>query len=110
LREWLMQLVALRGVDGTLGSQIGTFLAEAGLTNVVARSTLLPMGPQGGKIGQLVATDMFSAFRGLTQPLAQAGIATPDVIQQTIAAAHEEVYGGRYQCKWPIYIAYGMKE
>ncbi len=109
LRAWLMQLVALRGVDGTLGSRIGTFLTEVGLTNVVARNTLLPMGPQGGKIGQLVATDMFSAFRGLTQPLAQAGIAMPDVIQQTIADAHEEVYGGRYQCKWPIYIAYGAK-
>ncbi|HKD76351.1 MAG TPA: methyltransferase domain-containing protein [Ktedonobacterales bacterium] len=109
LREWLMQLVALRGVDGTLGSQIGSFLADAGLADVVARNTLLPMGPQGGKVGQLVATDMFSAFRGLTQPLEQSDIASPDVIQQTLAAAHEEVYGGHYQCKWPIFTAYGSK-
>jgi ubiquinone/menaquinone biosynthesis C-methylase UbiE len=108
LRIWMFQLVALRGVDGNLGRQVGSFLEQAGLTRVTATKAFLPMGPHGGKVGQLVGLDLSTALRGLAEPLANLNSAPRDQVQQTLAAADEEIYGDKYFCKWPIYIAYGQ--
>ncbi len=108
LRTWMMQLVALRGVDGTMGQRIGSFLREAGLAAVMENTTPLPMGPQGGKVGQLVGLDMLTALRGLAEPLANLNIAPRDVVERMLQAANHEIYDGTYDCKWPIYVAYGQ--
>jgi hypothetical protein len=84
-------------------------LRDAGLTSVSERSDALPMGPYGGKVGQIIGLDMFTAFRNATPAYVQALGIDRKTVQETIDQADADVYGSQYRAKLPIYIAFGQK-
>jgi ubiquinone/menaquinone biosynthesis C-methylase UbiE len=106
---WGQQLMGERGVDLSAGQQIGTFLREAGIPNVTTRDDALPMGPHGGRIGQIVGVDMFTAFRSAMKIFVSALGVEQATADATLAQADADVYGAEYHAQLPIYIAYGQK-
>jgi SAM-dependent methyltransferase len=109
MEGWSKQMMSARGVDLDAGSQIGTFLREAGIPTVTERRDGLPMGPYGGRVGQIVGVDMFTAFRTTAKIFVSLLGVEQHVADETLAQADADVYDGKYQAALPIYIAFGQK-
>src|SRR5512146_2838198 len=63
-----------RGVDFTLGHNIGQMLSAGGFTNVRQRQLNFPMGDWGGRIGRASATDCLAVGRALRAGVVAAGV------------------------------------
>lgn len=109
IEAWATQLLAARGIDITYGRHVATLLRDAGLTSISERSASLPMGPYGGKVGQIIGLDMFTAFRSATPAYVQALGIERNTVQDTIDQADADVYDNKYQAIFPIYIAFGQR-
>jgi ubiquinone/menaquinone biosynthesis C-methylase UbiE len=109
IEAWARQLLAQRGVDMELGQQVGTFLRGAGVESVTERNEELPMGPYGGRVGQIIGVDMFMAFRTMTQRYIQGLGLEEQEVQATIDQADADVYQEQAKCVFPVYIAFGQR-
>jgi len=109
ITEWWGQLLAKRGVDLALGQQVGAFLRGAGMESVTERSEDLPVGPHGGRIGQIVGVDLFTAYRTGVQLLVQGLGLEEQEVQATVAQADADVYQKQTKSVWPMYIAFGQR-
>lgn len=105
--EWVAAVLARRNLDIHLGVHLDTFLQQAGLQNVVAQNVQLPLGPHGGRVGQLVETDYFAAIQAMRAPVVTLGISSEANYEAVVRAAREEVRQGR--CIFPIYVVYGQR-
>ena len=107
LKQWMYELVARRGIDGSGGTRVDLYLREAGLTNIYSQKLQLPMGRQAGRLGAMMEADLFSlveAVRGVT--VAQ-GIASEQAYSETVEAAKKETGSGT--CVGVFYLAYGQR-
>jgi SAM-dependent methyltransferase len=109
IEAWARQLLAKRGIDMELGQQVGAFLRGAGVESVTERSRDLPMGPYGGRIGQIIGVDMFTAFRTMMRMYIQGLGLEEQEVQATIAQADADVYQGQAKSVFPVYIAFGQR-
>lgn len=107
LNLYVKDVLARRGLDIELGSQLTGFLEAAGLTNVTVREVGLPMGAPGGRVGTLAETDYFAAVTAMKAPVVALGMADAEHYDALIAHAHAEVAQG--QCVFPIYVAFGQR-
>jgi hypothetical protein len=107
--EWWRQVLARRGVDLALGQQVGEFLRGAGMESVTERSEKSPVGPHGGRIGQIMGVDLFSGFRSAVQLLVQGLGVEEQQVQATIAQADADIYQEQAKCYAPVYIAFGQR-
>ncbi len=95
------------GLDMTVGSRIGAYLQSAGLTNVQAQEMPVPLGVQGGRIGRLMALDLYEilkAGRGLS---VARGTATAEDYDRALQAWPQEV--DARQSTFSFYRAIGQK-
>ncbi len=106
---WFNQLLSARGIDPTYARNIGTLLEAAGTTNTSMREEVLPIGPHGGKVGQMLAMDMVSASQLAIPALAQGLRLDQREVEANTKATEEEFFGNTYQTEIPIYIAYGQR-
>jgi SAM-dependent methyltransferase len=106
---WWQQVLAQRGVDLALGQQVGASLRDAGLESVTERSEELPVGPHGGRIGQILGVDMFTIIRTAAQVFVQGLGVEGQQVQATLAQADADIYQGQAKAVMPIYIAFGKR-
>ncbi len=109
VEAWWRQIFSARGIDLSAASQIGAYLRMSGVVSVTERSGSLPMGPHGGRVGQMVGVDLLSAFQSGIPAISQGLELDQQVIRETIQQVDAEVYSGNYQVRIPIYIAFGQK-
>jgi len=109
LEAWGQQLVGSRGIELAQGRNVGQFLREAGATSVTERSGALPIGPYGGRVGQIMGMDIFTGYRLVAPALVQGLGLDRRLVNETIAQADADVYSGNYQAIMPIYIAFGQR-
>lgn len=109
LEAWGKQMMGGRGVDLDAGQQIGVFLRDAGIPDVTERHDGLPMGAHGGRVGQIVGVDMFTAFRTATKIYVSMLGVEQEQADATLAQADADVYGTEYHAQLPIHIAFGQK-
>lgn len=105
--SWVASVLARRGLDIHLGSQLRTILTQAGAHDVVMREISLPLGAYGGRIGTLVESDYFAAVNAMRAPVVSLGIASEADYERTAAAARAEVQQG--ECVFPVYVVYGQR-
>jgi len=105
--RWCVTLAAAHGVDLYVAERIDSFLRDAGLTGVVSRRLVLPLGPQGGRIGMMVAADDFAYIEGFRPAILREGIATAEAYAQAVDGAQAELRVGKSM--QPFYIAYGQR-
>jgi hypothetical protein len=79
------------------------------MESVTERNEELPVGPHGGRIGQILGVDIFTAFRTGVQLFVQGLGVEEQEAQATIAQADADVYQGQARCVWPMYIAFGQR-
>lgn len=109
INRWIAEVSGRRGIDVQIGTQIGAFLQQAGLTDVVFRDIYLPIGRYGGRAGQMTAADTFAMYEGLSSLITAQGITSPQEFDRALAAARMEVDIGSRQAVRPFYLAYGMR-
>lgn len=96
-----------RGIDLQIGLRLGDLLREAGLANVVVREVPFLLGPRGGHVGQMAATDMLTGINGLKGPAVAMGILDAETYDRAMDAWRDEMQV--YEQIWPFYIAYGQR-
>jgi ubiquinone/menaquinone biosynthesis C-methylase UbiE len=105
--SWVASVLARRGLDIHLGSQLSTILTQAGARDVVTREISLPLGAYGGRVGTLVESDYFAAVNAMRAPVVSLGIASETDYDRIAAAARAEVQQGK--CVFPVYVVYGQR-
>ena len=110
LFTWGAELVARRGVDTTLGTQIGSMLKQAsGIANVRATEIAVPFGAHGGRVGNMLATDLLTAVNGISGLIVSQGLATQEQFDETLAAARADAASPAFRCVAPFFIAFGQR-
>jgi SAM-dependent methyltransferase len=95
------------GLDMTVGSRIGAYLQSAGLVNVQAQEMPVPLGVQGGRIGRMMALDLYEilkAGRGLS---VARGLVSAEDYDRALQAWPQEV--DARQSTFSFYRAIGQK-
>ncbi len=108
LMEWGTQLTRLRGIDVHVGTQLGTFLRDAGLSHVTTQKFTIPVGEYGGRLGIMMATDVLAVVTALRGPVVAQGIATAAAYDQALSEVQGETRSGPWRGVWPVHIAYGQ--
>jgi SAM-dependent methyltransferase len=107
--SWAQTLAKMRAIDLTAGAQVGAFLRQVGLRDVQELALEIPIGPWGGRIGQLLMVDGLAGARALEVP----------VVQMAHLATKAEFDGAMDQMDHdfrtvpgitqPFYVAFGRK-
>ncbi len=106
---WAQTLARMRGIDMTAGDQIGQFLRQVGLRNVQEIPLEIPIGPWGGRVGNLMLADAVAGARALEAPVVDlAHLATREEFHRTVAGMEED-FRTLPNCTQPFYIAFGQK-
>ncbi len=63
--EWWDQCSQLRGIDTSAVAHLDTWLLDAKLRQVEQRMLYVPVGQWGGHLGQRVAVNMLTGWRGM---------------------------------------------
>lgn len=90
-------------------ANVADLMRASGLTHVASRVINLPVGKYGERLGTLMATDTFAAYKSLGGLVAAQGFMTQDEFDALFAQAQTEVDSPQYRCVAPVYIAYGQR-
>jgi SAM-dependent methyltransferase len=104
-----LQLAASRGLDttGVVFSSLDEYLRQAGLAAVTRRQISIPIGPWGGRVGTLMATDVRAGYARLGDVLqARLGI-TADECRDLLQRSHDECE--QLEMSWTFAVAHGQK-
>jgi SAM-dependent methyltransferase len=106
---WAQTLAKARGIDLTAGAQVGAFLRQVGLHDEQEIPLEVPLGPWGGRIGQLLMADGLAGARALETPVVQmAHLATKAEFDAALAEMEHD-FRTVYGLTQPFYIAFGRK-
>jgi SAM-dependent methyltransferase len=107
--SWAQTLAKMRAIDLTAGAQVGAFLRQVGLRDVQELALEIPIGPWGGRIGQLLMVDGLAGARALEVPVVQmAHLATKAEFDAAMAEMDHDfrTVPGITQ---PFFVAFGRK-
>jgi ubiquinone/menaquinone biosynthesis C-methylase UbiE len=102
-------MIARRGIDPQDGARVGEMLRQAGLAQVETRRVDIPLGSYGGRIGNLLATDLLSGIGAFGGLLVQTGVMTAEQFEQMHAALRAEFAAPENRAVGPFYIAFGRR-
>jgi SAM-dependent methyltransferase len=104
------QMSAALGLDTTsvVFDSLDDYLRQAGLTSVVRRQILVPIGRWGGQVGSLMVTDLRAGFTRVCEVLQARESLSAEEGGDMIRLAQEEWEHGRMS--WTFAIAFGQKD
>ncbi len=106
---WAQTLARMRGIDLTAGAHVGSFLRQAGLHDVQDIALEIPIGPWGGRIGQLLMVDGLAGARAMEAPVVQmAHLATKAEFDAALAHMDHD-FRTQHGITQPFYVAFGRK-
>lgn len=109
LLELLRRMTASAGLDPRrqVFDSLGRYLEEAGLEEVDWRDVALPVGPWGGEVGSLMATDLRAGWMRLCEAMQSRGLITEAEARERIQATAREAAERRIALHFAI--AFGRK-
>jgi hypothetical protein len=109
LMAWLTAAIAGKKVEFADGARVGDYLRATGLARVTVREFPIPCGEYGGRIGRMGAADWFSILGALRGPMVAMGIARPEQVDQTLAAARAALASPDVRAITTVYVAYAQR-
>jgi hypothetical protein len=108
INTWMAEGVKTRGVDVNMVQNLDELMREAGLINVTKQTIVAPIGPWGGKGGELFAED-FKLISSAIQPLVTGALNVPkEEIESNCTLMIEEFKS--YQSYLNIHVYLGQKQ
>jgi ubiquinone/menaquinone biosynthesis C-methylase UbiE len=105
---WTTQALKMRGVDLDMGQNLDELMREAGLINVTKQTFTAPIGPWGGRVGELFAEDLRLGHSSI-QPFITGVLNVPkEEVERNTALILEEFKS--YQPYSNIYVYLGQKQ
>jgi hypothetical protein len=104
---WTDQGLKMRGVDVNMTQNLDELMREVGLINVTKQTFTAPIGPWGGKAGELFAED-FKLLSSSGQPFITNVLGVPKEEVERIATLMMEEFK-TYQTYLNIYVYLGQK-
>jgi ubiquinone/menaquinone biosynthesis C-methylase UbiE len=105
---WTLGGFKSRGVDLNLANDLDESMREAGLINVTKQIFAVPIGPWGGRAGELFAEDFRLARSSLQPLLASVFNVSKEEIERIVASMLEEFKS--HQTYMNIYVYLGQKQ
>jgi ubiquinone/menaquinone biosynthesis C-methylase UbiE len=106
---WLNQVMARRGVIIDAGNHVAEMLPAAGLANIHTQTINIPTGAYGGRLGTMMAQDLFSAFSSLGGFVVNSGLASKEEFDGMMQEFRAELNAPECQCITPFFICYGQR-
>jgi ubiquinone/menaquinone biosynthesis C-methylase UbiE len=104
---WFAAISKTRGIDASNAARIGTFLHEAGFSQVKAKTDVIPVGKWGGHIGNLLAQDILAGWPSM-RPLAHTLLGVPPA-QFDAVIGQLETEWNTLQTTYEVYFACGQR-
>jgi hypothetical protein len=105
---WTARGFKTRGIDVNMAQNLDELMREVGIINVTKQIVNVPIGPWGGKAGELFAED-FKRISNALQPLVTSALGVPkEEVERNGALLVEEFES--YQAYSPIYVYLGQKQ
>jgi hypothetical protein len=106
--NWFVEGLKMRGVDVNMVENLDELMREAGLTNVTKQTFTAPIGPWGGKVGELFAENSRLGSISI-QPLVTSAFGMPkEEVERNAALIMEEFKS--YQAHFDIHVYLGQKQ
>jgi hypothetical protein len=107
LNTWLIEGGNARGIDVNMVQNLDKLMRKAGLINVTKQVFVAPIGPWGGRVGELFSED-FRLISGAIQPLVTSALGVPkEEVERNCALMLEEFKS--HQAYAHIYVYTGQK-
>lgn len=107
MQRWALQALRPQGIDPRMSAQLGDLLRSLSLSDVRTHTIELPVGPHGGRFGELMGADLMARVEGLRSHILGARVASPEAFAQTQTALRQEM--NRREYMQPFYIACGRR-
>lgn len=107
MQRWALQAWQLHGLDPRICSKLGDLLHKLSLTDIRMRTIELPIGPHGGRFGELMGADLMARIEGMRAQIIAARIASPEAFAQAQNAIRNEMQRSEYF--QPFYIVCGRR-
>ncbi len=105
----VIELSNRRGIDATIGKDLGTLLRQGGAQSVQEREVHIPIGRQHGRLGGMAEIDTLSVFKAL----GNAAVASDLLDAEEFALRYEqmtrEFASPTSMTLWPVFQAFGRK-
>lgn len=107
IQHWALQAWRQHGLDPRVSSQLPDLLHRLSLTDIRTHTVELPIGPHGGRFGELMGADLLARVEGMRGQIIAARATTPEAFTQAQnALRHEMELGTIVQ---PFYVVYGRR-
>ena len=107
MQRWALQAWQQHGLDPRVCSKLGDLLHRLSLNDIRMRTVELPIGPHGGRFGELMGADLMARIEGMRAQIIAARIASPEAFAQAQSAIRHEMQRGEYF--QPFYIVCGRR-
>lgn len=107
IQRWAFQTMLPQGLDPRRSSQLADLLHTLALNDIQTHTVELPVGPHGGRFGELMGNDYLARVEGLRARVIGARVATSDEFTQAQNALRQEME--RMEYILPVYVVYGRR-
>ncbi|HEU5347195.1 MAG TPA: class I SAM-dependent methyltransferase [Ktedonobacterales bacterium] len=107
IQRWALQIMLPHGLDPRISVQLADLLNTLSLTDVQTHTIELPIGPHGGRFGELMGADFLARVEGMRAHVIAARLATSEGFTQVQRALQEEMNNWEYT--QPFYVVYGKR-
>ena len=107
IQRWALQAMLPQGLDPRIAPQLPDLLHHLSLTNIQVRTVELPVGPHGGRFGELMGADLLARIEGMRGHIVAARVATSDEFTRAQASLRLEMNRGGYV--QPFYVVWGRR-
>lgn len=107
IQRWTGTLGRKRGVDLLAAQKIGEYLQAAGLRPVERRILHVPLGHEGGRLGEMMEQNMIAAFSAVRPIVTGQEVTSEPEFDAAIAALPSE--WERQRTSVPFFVAWGQR-
>jgi ubiquinone/menaquinone biosynthesis C-methylase UbiE len=107
MQRWALQAMHQHRLDPRVSSQLAGLLRRLSLTDIRMHTMELPIGPHGGRFGELMGADFMARVEGMRGQIIAARAATREQFAQAQNAIRQEMI--RHEYVQSFYVVYGRR-
>lgn len=107
MQRWALQAMQPHGLDPRVSARLPELLHRLSLNDIRMQTVELPIGPHGGRFGELMGADFLARVEGMRGQIIAARVTSPEIFAQTQTALRHEMERREY--RQPFYVVCGRR-